>query len=894
MSSRRIIVTVPDAVADSHAARSEKAAWLPTAGLEGLPPSFKLDESFPPTRTRRRHATSGIARDSAAVSHGTILRGTLDEAHLAHAHEFRDPSGKPRVFSDPKLSLVGEVAFGQPPRGTADDVRTLLGQARLAKAGLTGNGVAIAIVDNGINIAFVRQKVAARFDAATSWSASPAVVPGESPVQHASMCAYDALLAAPDALLLDFAAVLNDNEGGSQISGILSEVMRAYARLLQLVELPAGQRQFHSLVVSNSWAISNPDWDFPEGAPGRFIDNPDHPFHTSVAELSSAGVDIIVAAGNCGRDAPEPSCAFAAGQATIVGASAYSEVITVAAVDVQGLIAGYSSHGPGAIDKAKPDLCGYTHFLGSEAFGPGQPDAGTSAACPVIAGVVAALRTTCPFDAADPSTSPAAIKQRLLSAAQRPALGSADVYGYGIVDTRSLTAPDPVSHPAPAPAPSPAKPTGPTRRPHRPPSTPPDRENLMDTPKDLTWKLLAEGSFEDMRSFFASASSGSPSPDDSTSPPITAGDSVGSSKLHRSKDGLIEVHLYKSRNDSTSLLQQVRNHWALLRDKGLADAQPVKIFADSEHPSSVIYAFKWKTAESRTKASMDPDVQKSAAALRATSSVRERLPAMNEIYQGFEAKTFPQRGGVELLRGKCTCRVKLDGVAEEFELDGQNGFVIMHRGPRLNQGSSRLMPVNILAHGADSPASAMGVAAMKDAAAARSTLMARNAGVSAKVLASGTAGPTIRVEQNTELPQFGIIRAKGPDTDFPATAMWVVHWRIHTPLGTLVTDPKVPLVFGPTTVQHYPPVGTEFKSSTGPVDIYLQGTDTVVGKLTPGELTAFDIVVTMDDEIPSSMDVPAAYYVDMFNKVVGDPAQQISTEGLTDDYRVPPDTISPK
>jgi hypothetical protein len=46
----------------------------------------------------------------------------------------------------------------------------------------------------------------------------------------------------------------------------------------------------------------------------------------------------------------------------------------------------------------------------------------------------------------------------------------------------------------------------------------------------------------------------------------------------------------------------------------------------------------------------------------------------------------------------------------------------------------------------------------------------------------------------------------------------------------------------------------------------------------------------MDDEIPSSMDMPTAYYVDMFNKVVNDPAQAISLEGLTNDYRVPPET----
>lgn len=105
-------------------------------------------------------------------------------------------------------------------------------------------------------------------------------------------------------------------------------------------------------------------------------------------------------------------------------------------------------------------------------------------------------------------------------------------------------------------------------------------------------------------------------------------------------------------------------------------------------------------------------------------------------------------------------------------------------------------------------------------------------------------------------------------------------------MGTIITDPDVPLVFGPTTVNHYPPVGTEFKSSTGPVRVMNADTGEVVGRLVPGELTAFDIVVTMDDEVPSIMDHPAAYHVRMFNENV-DESMKMSESGLKDDYRVP-------
>jgi hypothetical protein len=80
----------------------------------------------------------------------------------------------------------------------------------------------------------------------------------------------------------------------------------------------------------------------------------------------------------------------------------------------------------------KPDLTGYTHFLGSAAFGVGSADSGTSAACPIVAGCVAALRTKeSPFN-----TPPADLFAQLRLTARQisgPAGWNAD-YGHGIVD----------------------------------------------------------------------------------------------------------------------------------------------------------------------------------------------------------------------------------------------------------------------------------------------------------------------------------------------------------------------------------------------------------------------------------------------------------------------------
>ena len=80
----------------------------------------------------------------------------------------------------------------------------------------------------------------------------------------------------------------------------------------------------------------------------------------------------------------------------------------------------------------KPDITGYTHFKGSEVFGTGSPDSGTSAACPVVAGCVAALRTR-----VRPSAhSPGQMFSALRSTSNQPDAtnGWNPDYGFGIID----------------------------------------------------------------------------------------------------------------------------------------------------------------------------------------------------------------------------------------------------------------------------------------------------------------------------------------------------------------------------------------------------------------------------------------------------------------------------
>jgi subtilisin family serine protease len=193
--------------------------------------------------------------------------------------------------------------------------------------------------------------------------------------------------------------------------------------------MPAEQR---ALVISNSWGAFSPKWDFPPGHPGNYSDNKAHPFNVIVASLEQAGADIIFAAGNCGRDCPDARCEYPS--LPIGGANSHPQVLSVGGVDVTGERVGYSSQGPGRLADRKPDLCAYTHFDGSKVF-EGHPDSGTSAACPVAAGVVAAVRTTVPATQLTPEQL-RTLLQRTVD--DRSTVGFDYDYGYGVIHVEGV------------------------------------------------------------------------------------------------------------------------------------------------------------------------------------------------------------------------------------------------------------------------------------------------------------------------------------------------------------------------------------------------------------------------------------------------------------------------
>lgn len=409
----------------------DPATHVAPRDVAGELPGLTLDHDYEPVGVPGRGQAvepAGFLLHPSVAS--VLVRGDVADDAVGALSQSSTVTG---VFADPVIEPV-LTCGGDPAVGTWHDVQSLLRTTDLAAAGMTGNGVALAIVDTGINAAEVNKVRGGTFtvDTARSWNPQGVTgTAGQFPVDHGSMCAFDALIAAPQASYLDLPVMRSTRQGGSTMDGLLSDAVAAYAHLRTVLNAqPAASR---ALVISNSWGSFSPQWDFPVGQPGNYSDNPNHPFNVIVASLDAAGADILFAAGNCGRDCPDARCGFT--ERPIGGANSSPSVLSIGGVDTNNQRVGYSAQGPGRLSDRKPDVCTYTHFAGSTVFGANEPDTGTSAACPVAAGVVAAIRTTHSSTALPPAQLRALLQR---TAIHHDSSGFDYDYGYGVVDVAAV------------------------------------------------------------------------------------------------------------------------------------------------------------------------------------------------------------------------------------------------------------------------------------------------------------------------------------------------------------------------------------------------------------------------------------------------------------------------
>jgi hypothetical protein len=364
-----------------------------------------------------RVQTAGMRFDESAypvaVEDSFMVSAEFEDDAAIEKFVEENPNDVQRVYADPEIGPFQPICPSG-PIGNDTDVRNKLNLVPLSAAGAQGTGVRIIVVDTGID--------GSQINVVGGYNPIGGVAPGTSSPDHGTMVAYDALIAAPNAMIFDYA--LLQSQGNTWVA-FLSDAIRAFSEIMvDHLQMPGPK------VAVNSWGMYNTGSDAPVGNPQNYSRNPSHPFNQITSALVGSGVDVVFAAGNCGSTCPDGRCGIndrGPGN-SIHGANSHPDVVTVSAVTVNDELLGYSSEGPGGLDAQKPDIAGFSHFAGSGVW---PEDSGTSAACPVVAGVIAALRST----PQGRNLTPAQMKDYLTQHARRlSGTGHDFQYGWGIVD----------------------------------------------------------------------------------------------------------------------------------------------------------------------------------------------------------------------------------------------------------------------------------------------------------------------------------------------------------------------------------------------------------------------------------------------------------------------------
>jgi len=336
---------------------------------------------------------------------------------------------------DPTVDLIWPDL---PVHTWLDDAVPLVGAPRVWDAGFTGRGVKVAILDTGLDAAHpdFTGRVAAYRDFVDPRATGGPIDPNGHGTHVAGIAAGSGVA------------------GGGRWRGVAPEAEIIVARVLDA----GGNGRTSTVMAGLEWAVQ-------QGAQVVNISLGGPPFPSdgtdALSTLCNAAVDrgvvVCVAAGNMGPGGHTIGSPSAAERAITVGACEGDPTAPVERV------AAFSSRGPTADGRAKPDLL----MPGAGIVAPrsagtslGEPVgdhyarlSGTSQATPMATGAAALLLE------ANPRLTPAEVKSRLVRGSRRLPGADAMAQGAGRADAHNAFAGaegSPLEREAPAPTPVPA------------------------------------------------------------------------------------------------------------------------------------------------------------------------------------------------------------------------------------------------------------------------------------------------------------------------------------------------------------------------------------------------------------------------------------------------------